>query len=177
MRFSSFNHVQLLRYAGLFTWACVGIPLLRRYWQSEDGYTAIEIAGWWLSYLAFGLSYWLITRDLGKRYHWLLQLPMLAVLNAAIDESRRAVRREVPTDTLPDLPTSPGLGVEERDSLVAALQALPAQQRAAVLLRHWLGLPVAEVAAELGISEGTVKSHTSRGLQALRGRLEETEPA
>jgi signal transduction histidine kinase len=83
MRFSSFNHVQLLRYAGLFTWACVGIPLLRRYWQSEDGYSAIEIAGWWLSYLAFGLSYWLVTRDLGKRYHWLLQLPMLAVLNAA----------------------------------------------------------------------------------------------
>jgi signal transduction histidine kinase len=83
MRFSSFNHVQLLRYAGLFTWACVGIPLLRRYWQSEDGYSAIEIAGWWLSYLAFGLSYWLVTRDLGKRYHRLLQLPMLAVLNAA----------------------------------------------------------------------------------------------
>jgi signal transduction histidine kinase len=83
MRFSSFNHVQLLRYAGLFTWACVGIPLLRRYWQSEDGYSTIEIAGWWLSYLAFGLSYWLVTRDLGKRYHWLLQLPMLAVLNAA----------------------------------------------------------------------------------------------
>ncbi|MBS0571468.1 MAG: sensor histidine kinase [Proteobacteria bacterium] len=83
MRFASFNHVQLLRYAGLFTWACVGIPLLRRYWLSEDGNTAIEIAGWWLSYLAFGLSYWLITRDLGKRYHWLLQLPMLAVLNAA----------------------------------------------------------------------------------------------
>ncbi|HST28482.1 MAG TPA: sensor histidine kinase [Rudaea sp.] len=83
MRFSSFNHVQLLRYAGLFTWACVGIPLLRRYWLSEDGSTAIEIAGWWLSYLAFGLSYWLVTRDLGKRYHWLLQLPMLAVLNAA----------------------------------------------------------------------------------------------
>ena len=83
MRFSSFNHVQLLRYAGLFTWACVGIPLLRRYWQSEDGYTRIELAGWWLSYLAFGVSYWLVTRDLGKRYHWLLQLPMLLVLNLA----------------------------------------------------------------------------------------------
>lgn len=83
MRFSSFNHVQLLRYAGLFTWACVGIPLLRRYWQSEDGYTRIELAGWWLSYLAFGVSYWLVTRDLGKHYHWLLQLPMLLVLNLA----------------------------------------------------------------------------------------------
>ena len=99
------------------------------------------------------------------------------LLNAAIDESRRSVRREVPTDTLPDVAASPGIGVEERDSLVAALQTLPAQQRAAVLLRHWLGLPVAEVAAELGISEGTVKSHTSRALHALRGRLEETEPA
>lgn len=83
MRFSSFNHVQLLRYAGLFTWACVGIPLLRRYWQSEDGYTRIELAGWWLSYLAFGLSYWLVTRDLGRRNRWQVQLPMLAVLNAA----------------------------------------------------------------------------------------------
>lgn len=83
MRFASFNHVQLLRYAGLFTWACVGIPLLRRYWQSEDGYTPIEIAGWWLSYLAFGLSYWLITRDLGKRQHWQTQVPMLIVLNLA----------------------------------------------------------------------------------------------
>lgn len=83
MRFSSFNHVQLLRYAGLFTWACVGIPLLRRYWQSEDGYTRIELAGWWLSYLAFGLSYWLGTHDLGRRNRWQLQLPMLAVLNAA----------------------------------------------------------------------------------------------
>ncbi|MGH8040768.1 MAG: sensor histidine kinase [Rudaea sp.] len=83
MRFASFNHIQLLRYAGLFTWACVGIPLLRRYWQSEDGYTHIELVGWWLSYLAFGLSYWLVTRDLGKRNHWLLQLPMLAVLNAS----------------------------------------------------------------------------------------------
>jgi len=93
------------------------------------------------------------------------------LLNAAIDESRRAVRREVPTETLPDVAATTGLGVEERDSLVAALQTLPAQQRATVLLRHWLGLPVAEVAAELGISEGTVKSHTSRGISALRARL------
>ncbi|GAA1504964.1 SigE family RNA polymerase sigma factor [Nocardioides humi] len=99
------------------------------------------------------------------------------LLNAAIDESRRAVRRELPTDALPDVAASPGLDVEDRDSLVAALQTLPAQQRAVVLLRHWLGLSVAEVAAELGIAEGTVKSHTSRGLSALRHRLEAPEPA
>ena len=35
------------------------------------------------------------------------------------------------------------------------------------MLRHWLGLSVRETATELGISEGTVKSHSSRGLAAL----------
>jgi signal transduction histidine kinase len=83
MRFSAIHHVQLLRYAGLFTWACVGIPLLRRYWRVEGGYTSVEVIGWWASYLAFGLSYWLITRELGKRHHWQTQAPMLIVLNLA----------------------------------------------------------------------------------------------
>ncbi|QSR28148.1 SigE family RNA polymerase sigma factor [Nocardioides aromaticivorans] len=90
------------------------------------------------------------------------------LLNVAIDASRRPARREVPTDRLPDLAAPAGVGVEDRGSLVAALQQLSAQQRATVLLRHWLGLSVTETAAELGISEGTVKSHTSRGLSALR---------
>jgi DNA-directed RNA polymerase specialized sigma24 family protein len=44
-------------------------------------------------------------------------------------------------------------------------------QRKVVLLRHWLGLSVAETAHELGIREGTVKSHTSRGVAALQEEL------
>jgi DNA-directed RNA polymerase specialized sigma24 family protein len=44
-------------------------------------------------------------------------------------------------------------------------------QRKVVVLRHWLGLSVRESAAELGISEGTVKSHSSRGLAALEATL------
>ncbi len=39
------------------------------------------------------------------------------------------------------------------------------------MLRHWLGLSVRETADELGISEGTVKSHSSRGLAALEAVL------
>lgn len=97
------------------------------------------------------------------------------LLNAAIDASRRAVRRELPTESLPERAAPAGPGVEERSSLVAALQVLPAQQRATVLLRHWLGLSVSETAAELGIAEGTVKSHTSRGLGALREALAATD--
>ena len=45
---------------------------------------------------------------------------------------------------------------------------LPPQQRAAVALRYYEQLSVAEAAAVLGCSTGTVKSNTSRGIAALR---------
>ena len=54
-----------------------------------------------------------------------------------------------------------------------ALQALPQRQRAAVVLRYCADLPEAEVADLLGCSVGTVKTHTHRGLRALRENLEE----
>jgi RNA polymerase sigma factor (sigma-70 family) len=56
---------------------------------------------------------------------------------------------------------------EERSAVVEALQQLPEMQRKVVVLRHLLDLSVAQTADELGISEGTVKSHSSRGLAAL----------
>jgi Sigma-70, region 4 len=49
-----------------------------------------------------------------------------------------------------------------------ALAALPPQQRAAVVLRHWAGLEPAEVGELLGCSPGTVRSQTARGLDKLR---------
>jgi RNA polymerase sigma factor (sigma-70 family) len=61
---------------------------------------------------------------------------------------------------------------EERSALVAALQQLPPMQRKVVVLRHMLDLSVAQTAEELGISEGTVKSHGSRGLAALEQHLD-----
>ncbi|WP_182377965.1 SigE family RNA polymerase sigma factor [Nocardioides sp. WS12] len=93
------------------------------------------------------------------------------LLNAAIDDSRRPSRRERATDELPEVVAPASTALEDHDSLVTAMQTLPAQQRATVLLRHWLGLSVAETANELGIAEGTVKSHCSRGLETLRGVL------
>lgn len=94
------------------------------------------------------------------------------LVRASIDESRRPWRRERATEEVPDRPAPEPTDVEDRAELFDALQALPAQQRAAGVLRHWLGLSVAETAAELGINQGTVKSHTSRGLAALRLTLE-----
>ena len=53
-----------------------------------------------------------------------------------------------------------------------ALAALPARRREAIVLRYWLGLSEAEIAAAMGISAGTVKSQVSRGLAALGRTLE-----
>lgn len=89
------------------------------------------------------------------------------MVRANIDESRRPWRRERPSDELPDRAADAGTDVEDRSALFTALQDLPEQQRKVVVLRHWLGLSVRETAAELRISEGTVKSHSSRGLAAL----------
>ena len=90
------------------------------------------------------------------------------IVRANIDESRRPWRRERATAETPERAAPSGVGVEERSELFDALQALPTMQRKTVLLRHWLGLSVAETARELGISEGTVKSHTFRGLEVLQ---------
>jgi len=57
---------------------------------------------------------------------------------------------------------------ESRRELGLLLAQLPVLQRAAVVLRHVVGLPMAEVAAVLNCPEGTAKSHVSRGLSKLR---------
>jgi RNA polymerase sigma factor (sigma-70 family) len=50
---------------------------------------------------------------------------------------------------------------------------LPRRRREVLVLRYWLGLPEAEIAAVLGISPGTVKSTAARGIAALARQLGE----
>ncbi|MET0727991.1 MAG: sigma-70 family RNA polymerase sigma factor [Acidimicrobiales bacterium] len=54
----------------------------------------------------------------------------------------------------------------------AALAGLPADHRVVLVEVHWRGRPYAEVAADLGIPEGTVKSRVYYGLRAMRSALE-----
>ncbi len=95
------------------------------------------------------------------------------IVRATIDETRRPWwRRERPGLEGVDPAAREPLATEERSALLDALLGLPPMQRKVVVLRHWLGLSVEETATDLRISPGTVKSHSHRGLERLRGELD-----
>lgn len=97
------------------------------------------------------------------------------LVNVFIDERNRLWRkRETSTAVLLDAEPSPGPDQADRLAVLAALRQLPRRQRAAVVLRYFRDFDVATVAALMGCSEGTVKSQTSRGIDALRNLL--TDP-
>lgn len=81
-----------------------------------------------------------------------------------------------PLAQAPDPAPGPGAMVEG-DEMMAALQAavqkLPARQREAFLLRNLEGLDVAETAAAMGCTDGSVKTHYSRAVHSLREQLGE----
>ncbi len=97
------------------------------------------------------------------------------VVRMHIDETRRPWSRVRLFGTLPDQQRSPDAGTEDRDDLRYALAALPAGQRAVLVLRFLCDLPVAEVGELLGCSQGTVKSQTAHGLAKLRDSLSSRE--
>ncbi|MBD3779997.1 MAG: SigE family RNA polymerase sigma factor [Micrococcales bacterium] len=98
--------------------------------------------------------------------------------NLRIDGWRRR-RREVLVEP-GDLPHGEVPGSDERlaerDRLVRALATLSTRQRRVVVLRHLEGLSESEVADDLGVSVGTVKSTASRALARLRVTLGEAGP-
>lgn len=65
----------------------------------------------------------------------------------------------------------------ERNAMVQAVRGLPRRQREVVVLRFFLDLSIAQTAAALGASEGTIKSYTARAITQLRVLLSEDPPA
>ncbi len=61
---------------------------------------------------------------------------------------------------------------EDQQQVLDALRSLPARQRDCLVLRYYEDMSEAQIADTLGISKGSVKTHTSRGMAALGKLLE-----
>lgn len=98
-----------------------------------------------------------------------------SVVNGARSSLRKQQVRQRHTDPAPvavaSAEQSAMLALEHRATL-AALRELPVRQREVLILRYYADLSEADIADTLRISRGAVKSHASRGLAALRARLE-----
>lgn len=68
------------------------------------------------------------------------------------------------------------MGRADEERVLAALRRLPARQHEAVTLRYYLDLPESEIAAAMGVSAGSVKTHLHRGLSSLARLLGEGSP-
>jgi RNA polymerase sigma-70 factor (sigma-E family) len=113
-------------------------------------------------------------RDPDKAPAWLRS----AVLNGARSHLRRrkVSDRHETRHTVGPAPETPEAATEhlaDHERVVAALRRLPRRQREAIALRYYLDLPEAEIAAAMGASAGSVKTHLHRGLAALAKHLGE----
>ena len=104
---------------------------------------------------------------------WLLRI----VANEARNRRRSAGRRahlalraatEQPSGGAAPSPEAAFLSAEQRESLLAAVNELPDDQRTVISLRYFVGLSEHETAEALGVPAGTVKSRTARALERLR---------
>ncbi len=106
-------------------------------------------------------------RDPDRFEGWLRSL----VSRSCIDVLRRRGRRPIEVELTPvDGPAVADISavVADRDLLDLALRRLHPEQRAVIVLHYYLGMPLPDVAATLGIPIGTAKSRHHRSLAAMR---------
>jgi RNA polymerase sigma-70 factor (sigma-E family) len=97
-----------------------------------------------------------------------------AVLNAARSRLRRRRVAERLGRIRPAAPPSPedeALRGDRQAAVLAAVRRLPRRQQEVVVLRYWLDLSEADIAATLQISAGSVKTHASRALGSVARML------
>jgi RNA polymerase sigma-70 factor (ECF subfamily) len=103
---------------------------------------------------------------------WLHRLTVRACFHQVRREKRRRlVEVRVLPDREPPDPDDTPAALAERDRLEQALDRLPIDQRAVIVLHFHLGLPLTEVAQILDVPTGTAKSRLHRGLESMRAAM------
>lgn len=101
------------------------------------------------------------------------------LVNHLSDGWRRPLR-EYPTERMPDpasaVEDDPANRVAQRDWLLTALRRLSPRERTVVVLRHYFDLSEIDVASQLNVSVGTVKSTNARALTKLRVSTDHDNP-
>jgi RNA polymerase sigma-70 factor (sigma-E family) len=95
------------------------------------------------------------------------------MMNLFIDRTRRQSlwARSAPLLAASESVPDPADEIVTRDAIRAALDGLSPRQRACVVLRYYQDLPVGQIAADLGVAEGTVKRHLSDAMTKIAARL------
>jgi RNA polymerase sigma-70 factor, ECF subfamily len=109
-------------------------------------------------------------RDIERFDGWLYRI----LVRAALDEFGRRRRFDASVQALPSEPGTgdAAAGLADRDLLERGFRHLSVEHRAVVVLHHYVGLPLPEVARTLGIPPGTAKSRYHYAMSALRSILE-----
>ena len=109
-------------------------------------------------------------RDVDRFDGWLYRI----LVNAAMSEIHRRRRFDVAVESVAGEPAVEDRTAElaDREALERGFGRLSVDHRAVVVLHHYVGLPLPEVAEALGIPPGTAKSRLHYGMAALRAALE-----
>jgi RNA polymerase sigma-70 factor (ECF subfamily) len=115
-------------------------------------------------------------RDPDRFDAWLHRL----IVNVCLDLARRRRRRVIEVEL--DPVDGPSVGdvagtLADREAVDAAMRRLDEHGRAIVALHYFLGMPLTDVAATLGIPVGTVKSRLHRALGEMRAGIETDVPS
>ena len=111
-------------------------------------------------------------RDPDRVDAWFRRLVVRACYRQAKREQRRSVVELRVVSDVPPIVSSPELSVVDRDQLERGFARLGPAQRALLVLHHFLGLPLPEVADALDIPLGTAKSRLHRATAAMRAALD-----
>jgi RNA polymerase sigma-70 factor (ECF subfamily) len=114
-------------------------------------------------------------RDPDRFEAWTYRLVVRFCL-AEARRSRRTGIRQIPLDEMTLSGNDPITAVDLRDQLDRALRALSVEHRTVVVLHHYVGLPLGEIAEILGIPYGTVGSRLHTATRALRASIGAGEP-